>query len=152
MKLLLILLMVPAIVAAQTIPPKANVIIVKGVSFMEVCNSLLDHGYAIKTKDNELQTAITEPQKYPKYWNAGYVINIRVKDSAAYISGTFTAPFSSYAIVGGAGRGSLWNGDPVYHHTNRKGVTHPKSLIGYPFTLMNEFALSFGKPVEYRVQ
>ncbi len=64
-------------------------IIVKGVSFMEVCTNLLDKGYSIDKKDTELQTVKTEETQYPKFWNAKYRINVRVKDSVAYISGTF---------------------------------------------------------------
>ena len=65
---------------------------VKGVSFKDVCNRLLDSGYSIQTKDNDLERVRTEPEQYPKYWNAIYVVNVRVKDSVAYISGTLTAP------------------------------------------------------------
>ena len=39
---------------AQEIPKNANVILVKGVSFKDVCNRLLDSGYSMQTKDNYL--------------------------------------------------------------------------------------------------
>lgn len=123
------------------IPKDANTILVKGVSFSEVCNALLDSGYVIDKKDNDLQTARTESKQYPKYWNARYVLNIRVKDSIAYISGTFTGA-----------DGALFKDDPISNHSNRKGETLPKSIYGYPFLLMKNFALSFNKPVEYRKQ
>lgn len=149
--ILLFLLLLPVISIAQDILPNANAIVVKGVTFQEVCIRLLDSGYAIEKKDEQLQTIRTEPKRYPKHWNAGYVMNIRIKDSSAFISGTFTAPFEQPLTAAGAKQDPLWNGDPVYNFT-KKGKTYPKSLMGYPFTLMNQFAKSFGKPVEYLKQ
>jgi|SRR5688572_33339120 len=125
--------------SGQAIPSKANTILVKGVSFTEICTALLDAGYSIEKKDSELQTVRTEPKKYPKYWNATYVVNIRVKDSTAYISGKFTGA-----------SGGLFKDDPIYNHTNKKGETHEKSMFGYPFLLLNEFAQSFKKEVSYQ--
>jgi hypothetical protein len=54
----------------QSIPTKANTIVVKGVTFKEVCNALLDANYSIDKKDSELQAVRTEPKIFPKYWNA----------------------------------------------------------------------------------
>lgn len=135
-----LLILLPFIVKAQSIPKDANVIIVKKVGFLEVCNALLDSGYTISKKDNDLQTVSTESKAYPKLWNATYKINIRVKDSIAYISGTFT----------GAG-GEIWKDVPISNHANKKGVTYPKSIYGYPFLLLNNFALSFDKEITYSV-
>ena len=123
------------------IPSKANVIAVTGLTFNQVCNALLDSGYSIAIKDNDLQTVRTEPRDYPKLWSAKYVLNVRVKDTVAYFSGTFTA----------AG-GEIWKDDPIYNHTNKKGTPYPKSLIGYPFIIMNMFALAFNQPVEYLIK
>src|SRR5574340_1221919 len=120
---------------SQTIPRDANTILVKGVSFTEVCNALLDSGYSIDKKDAELQTVRTEVKNYPKHWNATYVINIRVKDSVAYISGTFTTPPN----------GGLFKDEPITYITNKKGKAYPKSLSGSAFNWLNQFALSFKK-------
>ncbi|MFZ1785378.1 MAG: hypothetical protein WAU23_09235 [Ferruginibacter sp.] len=130
----------PFLSFAQSIPKDVNVIIVKDVGFLEVCNALLDSGYTISKKDNELQTVSTESKAYPKLWNATYKINIRVKDSTAYISGTFTA----------AG-GEIWKDDPIKNQTNRKGKTYPKSINGYPFLILNNFAQSFKKEITYSI-
>lgn len=121
------------------IPKNAKVISVKGVGYEEVVHRLLDSGYVIEKRYNDLQTAKTEPRQYPKYWNAKYVLSVRVKDSIAYLSGTIVA-------------GELFQNDPISNHVNRKGETLPKSIYGYPFLLMNKFALSFNKPVEYLKQ
>lgn len=150
--ILLSLLLMPIISIGQTqaIPSKANQIIVKGVTFAELCSKLLDAGYLIEKKDTDLQTVKTEPKIYPKGWNAAYKIYARVKDTSIYISATLTAPWSQ-ALTGSV-KDPLWRDDPSYHHTNKKGVTHTKSLVGMPFMWANEFALSFGKPVEYKIQ
>lgn len=144
----LIFILFPVLCTAQ-IPRNANTIIVKGVSFSEVCSQLLDKGYSIDKKDDQLQTVRTEPKKYPKYWNAAYKINIRVKDSLAYISATFTAPYENPLTPAANKQEPLWNNDPVTNRTNNKGKPQSKSLEGYAFSLVNEFALSFNKPVEY---
>lgn len=150
MKYTLLFLLLPVTGLAQTtIPPGAKTIIVKGVAFSEVCNALLDSGYSLEKKDAELQVVRTEPKVYPKYWNAAYKINIRVKDSVAYITGTFTAPYEQIFTSAANKTDPLWNNDPVYNHTNKKGKPYPKSMIGYPFILMNRFAQCFGKEVTY---
>lgn len=144
---LLFLLLLPAISVAQ-IPRNAKTIIVKNVSFTEVCNQLLDKGYILDKKDDQLQTVRTEPKVYPKGWNAAYKMDIRVKDSTAYITATYTAPYDQ-VLASAAKQDPLWNNDPVYYDTNKKGKPFLKSLPGYAFGWVNEFALSFGKPVEY---
>lgn len=101
---------------------------------MEVCNLLLDKGYTIDKKDNDLQTVKTEETQYPKLWNAKYRINVRVKDTVAYISGTFT----------GAG-GEIFKDDPVEYITNRKGEPFSKHIATYPFLLIKEFAETLNK-------
>ena len=140
-KIIILLNLVPFVVNAQTIPKDADVIIVKKVGFLEVCNALLDSGYTISKKDNELQTVSTENKEYPKLWNATYKINIRIKDSTAYISGTVITPPG----------GGLYFNEPLFNHTNKKGVTYPKSLFGYAFLLINNFALSFNKEITYSI-
>ena len=134
------------------IPKNANTIVVKGVSFIEVCNKLLDSGYTLESKDAELQAARTEPKVYPRYWNAAYKILVRVKDSTAYFKGTFTSPYVHLLTKAANKTDPLFNNDPAYNHVNKKGMTYPKSIIGYPFLLINKFVLSFNKPVEYLKQ
>lgn len=133
------------------IPRDASVVIVKGVTFNQVCSALLDSGYRIESRDIEMQTVKTENKLFPIAWNAAYRIHVRVKDSTAYLSGTFTAPYST-AIFGSNTKDPLFKDDPVYNLTNNKGETKKKSLPAVPFMEVNKFALSFGKPVEYMVQ
>jgi len=117
-----------------------NTIKVHGISFLEICNALLDAGYAIDKKDNELQTATSEVKDYDKYWNASYKVSLRVKDSIAYITGLFTAPGRS---------GGVFKDEPMQYLVNRKGEVQKKALATYPFLLLNVFALSLGKQVTY---
>ncbi|MBS1668371.1 MAG: hypothetical protein JST58_13425 [Bacteroidetes bacterium] len=124
---------------AQDILPDANTIVVKKISFIEICNALLDAKYSIAQKDNDLQTLKTELREYPTLWNATYILNIRVKDSVAYITGTVTAPPN----------GGLFRNEPIYYHTNKKGVPHPKSLFTVGFNIMRDFAKTLNKDTEY---
>ena len=140
MKLLnVILLVLPTFCIAQNIPSKVNTIIVKDLKFLDVCNALLDSGYTIAKKDNDLQTVETATKQYPKYWNATYVIYARVKDSTAYFSVKYTAPPG----------GGLFKNETASNLTNKKGETLKKSLEGYIFLLLNDFALSFHKETSY---
>ncbi len=113
---------IPFNIKAQNILPDANTIVVKGVTFMQVCNALLDSGWTIEKKDNDLLTVKTESKAFPRYWNGVFCITVRIKDSAAYIGGLFT-------LAGG----ELIRNEQVSNQTNRKGKTFPKSAYSYPF-------------------
>lgn len=115
MKIFLLSFFLIPILSQAQIPSKAKTIIVKNVSFLDVCNSLLDNGYLIEKKDNDLQTVRTEAKQYPKYWNAAYVINVRVKDSVVFFSGTFSAT-------------TLFKNEAIEYTTNKKGEPHTKAL------------------------
>jgi hypothetical protein len=145
MKLILPLLLLSLTVQAQ--PPKAKTIIIKGTTFTEVCSKLLDNGYSIEKKDEQLQTARTEHKMFPKH-NAAYRIDIRVKDSTAFITGTFTAPYDQFLTPAARKVDPLWNNDPAYYQSNKKGK--PTTLPGIAFDKIKEFALSVGKEVEYQ--
>lgn len=124
----------------DTIPkylPNANVVVVKNVSFMQVCNRLLDSGYEIKNKDNDLQTVETEYRDYPKYWNAKYQIQVRIKDSNAYVSATCISPLGEMSA-------SNW--------VDKKGFTHPKGNVSYIFLLLVSWANSFNSKIEYLIK
>lgn len=141
-RVLIVCLVSATKVFSQEIAPNANTIIIKGVTFKQVCMSLLDSGFVIDKKDSDFETVSTKPKEFPKLWNAEYLINVRVKDSVAYISGLFSAPPG----------GGLFYNSPVYNHCKKNGQPHPKSLARYPFMLINSFAKCFGKPLEYMKQ
>src|SRR5687767_1194682 len=121
MKYFLILTFLSQLSYSQTILPNANTIVIKNVSFTEVCMRLLDSGYVIDKKDNDMQTVRTESKVYPRYWNAAYKISVRVKDSTAYLTGTYIAPYDQWLTKAANKTDPLFNNDPVYNLTNNKG-------------------------------
>ena len=124
---------------AQEIPPNANTIAIKGVTFKQVCMTLLDSGYLIDKKDNDLETVSTAPRDYPKLWNATYVISMRIKDSTCYFTATFTAPPG----------GGLFYNEPAYNHCKKNGQPLTKSMIRYPFMILNNFVSAFNRQIEF---
>jgi len=140
-KWLIFFLSLPGLCYCQNAPKNAKTIVIKNVSFLQVCNALLDSGYTIEKKDNDLQTAKTELREYDKYWNAYYSINIRVKDSIVYISGLLTGPGKT---------GGLFKDEPITNQVNKKGETLYKSLFGYAFLKLYNFAQSFKKEIEFQ--
>lgn len=134
MKLIIVILLLPLLAISQN--KGDNTIVVKGVGFMQVCSALIDAGYIIDKKDNDLQTVKTElksGQDKNKWMKL--LLNIRVKDSAAIITGQW------YNTLGD---------DPIETNTYKIENTsgNPKSC----FKEMKTFALSFKKPVEYLKQ
>lgn len=121
----------------QSIPPKANTIVLKAVSFNQVCTSLVEKGYQIEAKDSALQTIRTVPQRFENTYGANQILFIRLKDSTAIITSTYN--------------NDSGNNYPVYNDAGSNGKTR-RSLPGKAFTKMNEFALSLNKPVEYKRQ
>lgn len=84
--ILLALLLIAGICHSQA-PKKTNTIIVSKVSRSQVVNILLDNGYYIDKIDTSLGTVRTEPKKYATRGRGMIVIDIRIKDSAAIITG-----------------------------------------------------------------
>lgn len=134
----------------QDIPLNSNLIVVHGVDFKQVVNRLLDSGYFIKKIDSNFNTAETELQEFN---NNGVMqqmfLRVRVKDSTAFISGLFGfrdnsdgryQPGSIAAAIGGVE-------NPIANVKAWKKRKKPT-----PFTMMNNYALSFNKPVEYLTQ
>jgi len=139
---LLIGLILPTSLLAQSIPPKANTILVHGVTFAGVCNALLDSGYKISKKDNDLQTVETEERHYPNKWNATYRIEIRIKDSVAIITALFTAPPG----------GGLFLNEPAFYRTKKNGEPQLESLQTVAFLSVNRFATSLSRDVSYDIR
>lgn len=121
----------------QAIPPKANTIVLKPVSFAEVCSALVEQGYQLEAKDSALQTVRTYPRRFDNSFNANQILFIRVKDSTAIITSTIN--------------NDLGSNYPVYNDAGSNGKTR-RSIPGKAFTKMNEFALSFNKQIEYKRQ
>lgn len=94
MKKIFILLLLPCFCNAQDIPKFANTIFVKGVTFAQVKSALLDSAYFIDLQNEQDGTIITTEKNVDPYRLFGQntdrwhiILNIRVKDSIAKISG-----------------------------------------------------------------
>lgn len=145
MKYLLSLLLLISVAYAQDIPKNANTIIVKGVTFKDVVNRLLDSNYSIAKIDSNFQTVETAPHEvYKNSTPFMMIIKVRVKDSTAIFQGLYgnnnkedfkEGTFSRYmaGVDNVIANYSLWK--------NRKRN---------PFKTLNNFALSFGKQIEYK--
>ncbi len=127
---------------AQSIPPKTNTILAHTVTFTGVCNALLDSGYKISKKDNDLQTVETEERHYPNKWNATYHIEIRVKDSVAIIKGLFTVPPG----------GGLFLNETAFYRTKKNGEPQLESVQSVAFLLVNQFAMSLSRDITYEIR
>jgi hypothetical protein len=150
--LLFTLVIISTFSMAQLAPKKANTILVKGVSFLQACNVLLDQGYRIAKKDVDLQTVETEPREYDKSYNAAFVLHIRVKDSVAIITGNYFAPWWDPFTKNAVTTDRLWDNAPIWNQTNRKGDTNEKGMQGYAFSQMSKFAKALGNDISYEIR
>lgn len=137
----LLIIATPLTGIGQEIPKKANIIIIKGVGFLEAANKLLDAGYPIEQKDNDLQTVVSEPQVLKKFATAYITISIRIKDSSAYI-------FAKSALYT---YGKL-NPNNLFTEWRVRNAGMKGSADRVTWDELNTFALSFNKPVEYKIQ
>lgn len=139
-----------AVNAHSQIPKNCKTIIVKNVGFNEVCNLLLDSGYIIERKDNDIKTLVTEMKPYGKKFNAAYKINVRIKDSIAYISGYFTAPYDKFTMQLIQGNTvPLFDNEPVIAALDKKGELKMNTLTGFAFSKILLLAESFKKQIEF---
>jgi hypothetical protein len=114
------------------IPKDANTIIVKGVTFKEAVNRLLEIGFNIAQTDSIYQTIKTEPTATKVNGEVLLTLYTRIKDSNAYIKGDFTIALTKdFGVMQVRNAGT--NISPLKH----------------AFNSMNNAAISFNKPVEY---
>jgi len=135
----------------QSIPNKANLIKVKGVTFSQVCNTLLDSGYVIEKKDDQLQTVTTEMREYTKSFNAAYRLIIRVKDSVAIIYSTFSAPWWDPFTKNAAKTDRLWDNTRSFVIVDKKGKAKLNQMNAYPFERMMRIGRALGSDMEFFV-
>lgn len=125
----------------EKIPKNANAIEVKGVSFRQVADGLLDAGYTLERTDSSFQTIKTEfktgigKNKWMKLR-----LMIRVKDTTATITGEwYNTMFIGSKLLGV--EQTIDNSTYKIEYTSG----NPKNC----FTEMNNFALSLHKPILY---
>jgi hypothetical protein len=136
------------IVNAQEIPINTSVILVHSITFKDAVNRLLDSGYSLKKIDSNFNIVETEPKDID---NGGFIqqmiLKVRVQDSIATITGLFGFPDNTNGQFKPGSIGAIISGvdTPIQ---NFKAWRHRKRIT--PFGHMNNFALSFNKPVEYK--
>lgn len=129
----------PVAAFCQNAPKGANTIIVAS-TFNEACIKLLDAGYFIDKKDSTLGTIVSSP-KYIKKVDGNIIIQVRIKDSLAYISGLLN---QNIAYNGRYGTVDF----KEYSAIENKGMKN--SPAKQFFNAMEDFAKSFNKRVDYK--
>jgi len=133
----------PMLVVAQEPKKNDNTIIVKGVSFAKVKETLLDAGFFLDQQNSDDGTIITKRKGYCECPNKDFyqlVYYIRVKDSVATIRSQFSSEFS---LSG--------NRNPKEDFSEVVYWKDKKSGYGYLFGIMIAFAESLkGSSIEYK--
>jgi hypothetical protein len=118
-----------------------NTIIVKGVSFEQVVNALLDSGYHIEKMDKEYRTIKTEYRELCDNCLPQLYFDIRVKDSTATISGKWRSNLNG---IFGLKTERDNNSAYIFPIKNEKDKV-PKKC----FNKMNDFAKSLNGQITY---
>lgn len=130
-----------------------NVILVKNVSFTQLCNSLLDSGYVISKKDVDLQTLSTEMRKYKKSFNAGYVVHARVKDGDLQLRVNFFGPLRNFTTELLNPRNPIdsymFDNLRGYYALDKKGRFVANNIYTVPFKYIMDFARGFNQEIQY---
>lgn len=129
---------------SQDIPKNANVIVVKGVTFEKVVNSLLDSGFVIEKIDKEYQTLKTEYKKLCKDCIPEIQFYVRVKDSVLTITGKWRSDLN---IFGGFDTNKSKDEALIFEIKNEKNKVPRES-----FKAMNKFAISLKGEIQYLVE
>jgi len=131
-KLIILILLLPLVSYGQAFKGAKKIIIKTGLpakeSFDLVANQLLDSGFEIQSKDNDLMTIRTyeKPGK-----GVACILNIRVKDDEVSVKGMFRMPDLEETLTEIVNRGM-------------SGSAFKRS-----FDMMDAFAASMKKPVLY---
>lgn len=141
--ILLFTIFISSKVISQNIQNKANLIVVRNVSFEKVCTILADSGYVILSKDVSLQQVTTEMKHY-KNANAAFRIVARVKDSTLYLKAFFTAPWA-------LSDAPLFKDDRAFVPVRNKKPRW-ETFAGYPMKEMSIIANALSRDVEYRIE
>lgn len=128
-------------ISQEKIPKKTNTIEVKGISFNEAANGLLDAGYIFEKIDSNFNTIKTEFKEGmgKNKWMKLRIL-VRIKDSTAIVTGEwYNTMFIGGKILG-------------VDQTIENSTFKIENTSGNPkncFAEMNVFALSFRKSVQY---
>jgi len=141
MKVTILFLLIPVIAFNQSIPKGANTIKIAAVTFKEAAEALLDAGYSFEKADSSFKTIKTEWKQgvgKTKWMKLRFFIH--QKDSTLILTGNwYNTMFEGQDVLG-------------KHFTADNSFEKIEYTIGNPkncFLLMQDFALSFNKPIEY---
>lgn len=129
------ILLFPAMLFAQDIPKGTNAITVTGVSFEQVSTALADQNYFVDKKDESVHTIVTLPKAdQSSAWKGKIkvILQIRVKDSVAYLSGLYNMESINQASF-----------DPIIKRGARG------SIFMTAWDELNNFALSLHREISY---
>lgn len=143
--ILIVLLIFPCYLNAQEAPLNAIEIEIKGITFKELVNRLLDSNYSMNKIDSNFQYVETAPIKRAGA-TGSFTMKVRVKDSSAFLNGTIRFGDKTDFRANSIG----WHlAGSDYPLINSKAWKRKKYN---PFKVMNNYALSFGKPISYKVK
>lgn len=138
MKLLILLLFAPIISFSQ-VPDGTNCLQIKGVTFEQAVQKLLDNGYALDKLDKDFKTAKSEWKKLCNDCVQDMNIYLRYKDGSVFITGTFRSNDTSNPKVPSCGVGF-----PIEANS-------PKA-IPKAFMMMEAYAKSLSSQISYLSQ
>jgi len=137
-KLFLLIMLSPLFVHSQDIPKNANTIIIKGVSFEQVVNNLLDSGFKIDKIDKEYHTVKTEYRKVCTDCVPELYLDVRVKDSIATITGKWKSTANLFFPA-------TTNENAYIFEIKNERDKVPKRC----FAIMNNFAKALNSQISY---
>lgn len=141
------LVLYPILLKAQEPVKNNNAIIVKGVGFTKVKETLLDAGIFIDQQNAEDGTLITKRKGFCECPNKDFyqlIYYIRVKDSVATIRGKFSSEVS-LSLLGNRNINPKDDFSEVLYWKDKKSRYH------YLFGIMTDFAKSLnGNTIEYK--
>ncbi len=124
---------------SQDIPKKANTIIIHGLTYQTVIDTLLERNFTIDKRDTALKTLVTNPRTIK---SMTIIVSARVKDSSVIITGQVN--FNIGITLGGVYTESSYD---EIAYTGTMGSLYKKA-----FMILNNLALSFNKPIEYLIK
>jgi len=142
------ILFIPVLIKAQEPVKNNNTIIVKGVTFSQVKERLLDSGVFIDKQNAEDGTLITERKGYCECPNKDFfqlIYYIRIKDSVATIRAKYSSAVQLRLINNKQNTDAKDDFSEVLYWKDKKSSYH------YLFGIMSDFAKSLnGISIEYK--
>jgi len=114
-----------------------NIIIAKNVSFKTACEVLMNEGFVIDKKDNDLLTVKTEPKMTKGVWLTTIIVYVRIVDSSARINTTFTL------------ENTILKDEPLGYPATKKGRFQSSTATGQAWTVVHGLASKMSSDLIY---